>query len=95
MFSCLPSGEDAEFLDSGFEFASDEGFHAVGGKGLAGEGGEDGAVDDGLTKDLSVVGRMALGGEITRHSAEEGIACSGGVGDGLKRVGGAAEDVRG
>ena len=37
--SCLPSGEDAEFLDSGLEFFGAEGFHAAGRKGFAGEGG--------------------------------------------------------
>ena len=77
------------------EFFGGEGFHAVGGEGLAGEGGEDGAVDDGAAEHRRAVGWVALGGEVASHAAEEGVAGAGGIGNGLERVGGAAEDVGG
>ena len=89
-----PVGGGAEVLDPGVEFAGFEGFEAAGGEGFAGEGGEHGAVDDGLPEGGKIVRRVALGGEVTGHSAEEGVARAGGIGDGIEGVGGTAEDFR-
>lgn len=93
--SCLisPVGDAAEFLDAGGEFFRSEGLQTAGGKGLAGEGGEDRAVDDRLADDGGGVGRRALCGEVAGHTAEEGIARAGGIGDGGEGKGGAAEEV--
>ena len=89
----LPVGGGAEVLDAGVEFAGGEGFHAAGGECLAGEGGEHGAVDNSLAQNRSVIRRVALGREIAGHAAEEGVAGTGGIGNGFERVGGTAEDV--
>ena len=80
-------------LEAVVEVGGLEGFEAAGGEGLAGEGGEDGAMDDGLAQGAGIVGRRAMGSEETGHGTEEGIAGTGGIGDVIQRPGGTAEDV--
>lgn len=82
----------SEVLDAGVELCGIEGFQTAGGEGLAGEGSEHGAMDDGLAECRQAVRRVALGGEVASHAAEEGVAGTRGVGEGFERVGGAAED---
>ena len=65
---------------------------AAGGEGFAGEGGEHGTLNDGLAKGGGAVGAGALGGEVTGHGTEEGVAGTGGIGDGFEWPGAAAED---
>lgn len=54
-----PVGGGAEVLDAGFQLAWQQAFHTAGGEGFAGEGGEYGAVNDGLTEGGGIVRRVA------------------------------------
>lgn len=86
-------GEVFEEFQAVFDvFPGDMG-EAVGGKGLAGEGGDDGAVDDGLADIVEGEFAFSGGGEVSGEGAEEGIARAGGIGDFCEGEGGAAEEV--
>ena len=65
---------------------------AVGGEGLAGKGGNDGAVGDGTADVVEGEFRFPSGGEVSGEGAEEGIAGTGGVGYLGEWEGGAAEE---
>ncbi len=66
---------------------------AIRGKSLAGEGGDNGAVDDGLADVVEGKVLFSGGSEVAGEGAEEGIAGAGGVGDLSEGEGGAAEEV--
>ena len=66
---------------------------AVCGKGLAGEGGDDRAVNHSLADIIE--GKVAFlgGSQVTSKGAEEGIARAGGIGDFFERKGGTAKEI--
>lgn len=85
--------EVSEEVEAGVDFPACEVGEAVGREGLAGEGGDDGAVGDGAAEVIEGKFRFAGGGEVTGEGTEEGIAGAGGVGDLGEREGGAAEEI--
>ena len=89
----LPGGASAEVLDAGLQVGVSERLETTGGKRLASEGCKDGPLDDGLAQDGKIVRRRAVSGEVAGNAAEEGVARTGGIGNGLKRVSGTAEEV--
>lgn len=86
-------GEVFEEVEAGVDFPAGEVGEAVGGEGLAGKGGDDGAVGDGAADVVEGEFRFPGGGEVAGEGAEEGIAGTGGVGDLGEGEGGAAEEI--
>lgn len=86
-------GEVFEEFQSIFDISSGNMGEAVGGEGLAGEGGYDGAVDNGLADIVEGKFGFSGGSEVTGEGSEEGIARTGGVGDFGEGKGGAAEEI--
>ena len=64
-------------------------------EGFAGVAGGDAAVDDGLTQVFKGGFGLAIGAEPAGHAAKEAVAGTGGVKDGVERVGRAGEEVLG
>ena len=86
-------GEVFEEGEAGLDVGAGEVGEAVGGEGLAGEGGDDRAVGDGAADVIEGEISFPGGGEVSGEGTEEGIAGAGGVGDLGEREGGAAEEI--
>lgn len=87
-----PVGEVFEEGEAGLDFLAGEVGEAVGGEGLASEGGDDGAVGDGTADVVEGEFCFPSRGKVSGEGTEEGIAGTGGVGDLGEREGGAAEE---
>lgn len=89
----MPVRDRFQECEAFVDLLAGEGLETAGGKGLAGEGGDDRSLDDGLTDVLEFVGLTSCGGQIARESPQEGVPCPGRVGDFGEREGGAAEET--
>jgi len=74
--------------------AAGEGLQAAGGESFAGEGGDDGALDDGLADVLEGEGRFPGRGEMPGERTQKAVARAGGIGHIGEREGRAAKKIR-